>query len=208
VLDRQEVRKVGDTKWRKIHSRVICAANVDMRELIRKGEFLEDLYYRLNEFSVVVPPLRERPDDILLLARHFIEESSSRMGRQPGGLTPDVERIFVSHEWPGNVRELQKTIERMMVLATDDAPLGLDLLPEALVKPAQGFKSGTTLREEIRRLEARLIGQALRENGWNKLRTARSLRLSYPALLKKIREYNLDRRKNGQPAAKSKNVYI
>ncbi len=69
VLDRQEVRLVGDTKWRKIECRVICAANVDLREHIRKGEFLEDLYYRLNEFSVLVPPLRERPEDILVLAR-------------------------------------------------------------------------------------------------------------------------------------------
>jgi transcriptional regulator with PAS, ATPase and Fis domain len=209
VLDRQEVRKVGDNKWRHIRCRVVCAANVDMQELIRKGDFLEDLYYRLNELSVVVPPLRDRPDDVLLLARYFIEKASARMDRHPRGLTPEVERIFVSYGWPGNVRELEKTIERMVVLAVDEAPLGLELLPEPLVRPAtEGFKSGTTLREEVKRLEARLIGQALRDNSWNKLRTARSLRLSYPALLKKIREYNLDRRKQSQSPAKSKSVYI
>ncbi len=195
VLDRQEVRLVGDTKWRQIRCRVASAANVDLHELIRKGDFLEDLYYRLNEFSVVVPPLRERPEDVLLLARHFIERSASRMGRHPRGLDPEVERLLLSYEWPGNVRELEKIVERMVVLAVDDAPLGLDLLPESFVRPFAALKSGTTLREEIRRLEARLIGQALRENGWNKLRTARTLKLSYPALLKKIREYDLDRRK-------------
>ncbi len=200
VLDRQEVRLVGDTKWRQIHCRVVSAANVDLRELIRKGEFLEDLYYRLNEFSVLVPPLRDRPDDVLLLARHFIEKSAVRMGRHPRGMDPEVERLLVSYEWPGNVRELEKTVERMVVLAMDDAPLGLDLLPEGLVSPSSSLKAGTTLREEIRRLEARMIGQSLRENGWNKLRTARALKLSYPALLKKIREYDLDRRRNGGSA--------
>jgi transcriptional regulator with PAS, ATPase and Fis domain len=201
VLDRQEVRLVGDTKWRQIRCRVISAANVDLRELIRKGDFLEDLYYRVNEFSVVVPPLRERPEDILLLAGHFIEKSAGRMGRHPRGLDPEVERVLLSYDWPGNVRELEKTVERMVVLAVDDAPLGLDLLPEPLVHPFEVLKAGTTLREEIRRLEARLIGQALRENGWNKLRTARTLKLSYPALLKKIREYDLDRRKNAPGSA-------
>jgi transcriptional regulator with GAF, ATPase, and Fis domain len=208
VLDRQVVRMVGDTKWRAIACRVICAANVDLRELIRRGEFLEDLYYRLNEFAVVVPPLRDRPEDILPLASYFIERSASRMGRHPRGLDPEVERALLAHDWPGNVRELENTIERMVVLAEDDAPLGVDLLPEPLGPAAgDGFKSGTTLRQEIQKLEARVIGQALREQGWNKLRTARSLHLSYPALLKKIREYKLDRRKTSAPAPRRKNIY-
>ena len=208
VLDRQEVRMVGDTKWRKIRCRVICAANVDLREHIRKGDFLEDLYYRLNEFSVVVPPLRERPDDILALARYFIGRSASRMSRRPDGLSPEVERMLVTYEWPGNVRELEKTIERMVVLSADGEPLGIDLLPEPIV-PRIGTGTtvggGTTLREEVRRLEARLIGQTLRENNWNKLRTARALKLSYPALLKKIREYNLDRRRVGTRNGSTRN---
>jgi len=200
VLDRQEVRRVGDTKWRQIQCRVVSAANVEMQEKIRQGDFLEDLYYRLNEFSVTVPPLRERPEDILILARHFLTRSASRMGRRPAGLDPEVERVLAIHAWPGNVRELEKTIERMVVLAIDDEPLGLDLLPESFrERPgANGSSQGMTLREQVRRLEARLIGQALQESHWNKLRAARALHLSYPALLKKIREYELDRRR-GQP---------
>jgi len=209
VLDRQEVRMVGDTKWRIIRCRVISASNVDLRESIRRGDFLEDLYYRLNEFSVIVPPLRERPEDILLLAGHFIEKSAGRMGRHPRGLDPEVERALIAYDWPGNVRELEKSIERMVVLGEDDVPLGSDLLPEPLLPAGgEGLKPGTTLREEVRRLEARLIGQALRENGWNKLRTARSLHLSYPALLKKVREYKLDRRVSpGSSSPKRKNIY-
>jgi transcriptional regulator with GAF, ATPase, and Fis domain len=200
VLDRQEVRRVGDTRWTKILCRVISAANVDMLERIRQGDFLEDLYYRLNEFSVTVPPLRERPDDILILARYFLERSAGRMGRRPAGFDADVERLLALHPWPGNVRELEKTIERMVVLAVDAEPLGVDLLPESFRSEpgGNGAGHGRTLREEVRRLEARLIGQALQENHWNKLRTARALHLSYPALLKKIREYQLDRRR-GQP---------
>jgi transcriptional regulator with GAF, ATPase, and Fis domain len=210
VLDRQEVRRVGDTRWLKIQCRVVSAANVDMHERIRQGDFLEDLYYRLNEFSVTVPPLRERPDDILLLARYFLERSAGRMGRRPTGFDAEVERLLAFHAWPGNVRELEKTIERMVVLAVDGEPLGLDLLPESFREQpgSNGSAHGLTLREEVRRLEARLIGQALQEHHWNKLRTSRALHLSYPALLKKIREYQLDRRR-GQPRSgnSGKDVY-
>jgi transcriptional regulator with GAF, ATPase, and Fis domain/tetratricopeptide (TPR) repeat protein len=200
VLDRHEVRRVGDTKWRQIQCRVVSAANVEMQEKIRQGDFLEDLYYRLNEFSVRVPPLRDRPEDILILARYFLVRSASRMGRRPAGLDAEVERVLATHAWPGNVRELEKAIERMVVLAVDDEPMGLDLLPESFRdRPgSNGSGQGMTLREEVRRLEARLIGQALQESHWNKLRAARALHLSYPALLKKIREYELDRRR-GQP---------
>jgi transcriptional regulator with PAS, ATPase and Fis domain len=196
VLDRNEVRMVGDTKWRTIHCRVISASNVDLKESIRKGDFLEDLYYRLNEFSVTVPPLRERPEDIVVLANHFLKEAGNRMGRHPVGFEPEVERALLAYDWPGNVRELEKTIERMVVLAEEGSLLGFDLLPDSLLPSSEGLRAGTTLREEIRRLEARLIGQALRDHAWNKLRTARALHLSYPALLKKVREYKLDRRKN------------
>jgi transcriptional regulator with PAS, ATPase and Fis domain len=205
VLDRNEVRMVGDTKWRSIHCRVISAANVDLKESIRSSSFLEDLYYRLNEFSVTIPPLRERPEDIPLLAAHFIERAAERMSRHPRGLEPEVERAFLSYDWPGNVRELEKTIERMVVLAEDGEMLGADLLPEPLLPAAPGLREGVTLRDEVRRLEARLIGQALREHSWNKLRAAKALHLSYPALLKKVREYNLDRRR-ALPRPSSKQV--
>jgi transcriptional regulator with PAS, ATPase and Fis domain len=121
-----------------------------------------------------------------------------------------VERLLAFHAWPGNVRELEKTIERMVVLAVDGEPLGLDLLPESFREQpgSNGSAHGLTLREEVRRLEARLIGQALQEHHWNKLRTSRALHLSYPALLKKIREYQLDRRR-GQPRSgnSGKDVY-
>jgi DNA-binding NtrC family response regulator len=95
----------------------------------------------------------------------------------------------------------------MVVLGEDDVPLAPDLLPDPLLPAREGLKPGTTLREEVRRLEARLIGQALRENSWNKLRTARALHLSYPALLKKIREYKLDRRAVPGSSSKRKNIY-
>jgi DNA-binding NtrC family response regulator/tetratricopeptide (TPR) repeat protein len=195
VLDRQEVRPVGDTKWRTIRCRVICATNVQLRDRIRDGEFLEDLFYRLNEFAVTMPPLRDRPDDIMLLARHFLEASSARMGKRPRGFEPDLEHVLIAHDWPGNVRELEKIIERLVVLSENDVPLSLGSLPEnALGGPNRGIRQGATLREEIKRLEARMIGDSLREHGWNKLRTSKSLKISYPSLLKKIREYGLDRR--------------
>jgi transcriptional regulator with PAS, ATPase and Fis domain len=201
VLDRLEVRPVGDTKWRKIRCRVICATNVDLRQRIRDGEFLEDLFYRLNEFSVTVPPLRDRPDDIMLLARYFLEQASVRMGKRPRGFEPDLEQALIAHDWPGNVRELEKTIERLVVLSENDVPLSLDLLPSGAIRRDRGARRGTTLREEIKRLEARMIRDALKEHDWNKLRTSKSLKISYPSLLKKIREYGLDRRNRGRSRA-------
>ncbi len=197
VLDRQEVRPVGDTAWRQVSCRVVAATNVSLFEKIEKGEFLEDLYYRLNEFSLTVPPLRERPDDIMLLARHFMALASERMGKFPSGIDPELEERLVERPWPGNVRELEKTIERLVVLSEDGRPLTVDLLPTPPKRSARRVQDELgvpTLKAAVQQLEARMIGDTLRGHGYNKLRTSKTLKISYPTLLKKIREYDLDRK--------------
>jgi transcriptional regulator with PAS, ATPase and Fis domain len=200
VLDRSEIRPVGATRPRRVDARVICATGVDLRERIREGRFLEDLYYRLNDITVRVPALRERREDIPLLAQHFLAHYTRQMDKPLGGFSPQVMQLFLEHPWPGNVRELEKTVKRMVVLADDGDTLGAELLPPDLQEavPAAPAKNGArTLRSNIHDLERRMIGQALERTRWNKARAARELGLSYPTLLSKIRTLKIERRKGG-----------
>ncbi len=202
VLDRSEIRPVGATRSRKVNARVICATGVDLRERIKEGRFLEDLYYRLNDITVRVPALRERREDIPALAQHFLALFARQMEKNLKGFAPDVMRLFLDYEWRGNVRELEKTIKRMVVLADDGEALGMALLPPdmELGAPAEAAATtngkGRTLRNNISQLERRMIAEALERNRWNKARVARELGLSYPTLLAKIRTLQIERRRH------------
>jgi transcriptional regulator with GAF, ATPase, and Fis domain/Tfp pilus assembly protein PilF len=208
VLDRGEIRPVGATRTRKVEARVICATGGDLRERIREGRFLEDLYYRLNDITVRVPSLRERREDIPVLAQHFLALYSKQMDKPVRGFAPEVMRLFLQAEWRGNVRELEKTVKRMVVLADEGDVLGLDLLPTELreersnapeeTAPANGHANGgagkgaRTLRSSVSELEKRMIIEALDRFHGNKARVARELGLSYPTLLGRIRSYGLE----------------
>ena len=196
VLDRSEIRPVGATRNRKVNARVICATGVDLRERIKEGRFLEDLFYRLNDITIRVPSLRERREDIPVLAQHFLAVYSRQMERAAGTFTPDVLRAFLEYEWRGNVRELEKVVKRMVVLGEEGQPLGLDLLPvEFQSRPLEIKGNGRLLRSNVSELEKRMIGEALERNRWNKARVARELGLSYPTLLAKIRGLGIERRR-------------
>ena len=194
VLDRGEMRPVGATRNRRVDARVICATNGDLRERIQSGRFLEDLYYRLNDITIRVPALRERREDIPILAQHFLAFYSRQMETRLKGFAPDVLEALLAHEWRGNVRELEKTIKRMVVLADDGAVLDRSLLPgevrEAVTDPRT---VGRTLRSNVAQLERKMVAEALERNRWNKAKTARDLGLSYPTLLAKIRSFKLSR---------------
>ncbi len=200
VLDRGEIRPVGATRTRRVEARVIGATGSDLRERIRAGRFLEDLYYRLNDITVRVPALRERREDIPLLAQHFLEHFSRLMDKRVRGFAPEVMQRFVEGEWRGNVRELEKTVKRMIVLADEGDTLGLALLPNewrdastpspAIPAPPRG--SGRSLRVRVRDLERALIAEALQRHRGNKTKVAHELGLSYPTLLGRIRTYRLE----------------
>jgi len=200
VLDRSEIRPVGSTRSRKVSARVICATGVDLRERIKAGRFLEDLYYRLNDITVRVPALRERREDIPILVQHFLALYSRQMEKAVAGLDPDVMRVFLEYPWRGNVRELEKTLKRMVVLAEDGESLGLALLPSEIREtPAPSDTvvktNGRSLRTNISELEKKMIAEALDRTRWNKARAARDLGLSYPTLLAKIRTLQIERRR-------------
>jgi Nif-specific regulatory protein len=198
VLDRSEIRPVGATRSKKVNARVICATGCDLRERIKEGRFLEDLYYRLNDITVRVPTLRERREDIPVLAQHFLEQYARQMERDVKGLAPEVMRVFLDYEWRGNVRELEKTVKRMVVLADDGDTLGPELLPPDMrdqAAPVPEVAPGTSLRTNVSMLERRMIEEGLDRNRWNKARVARELGLSYPTLLAKIRTLRIERRR-------------
>jgi transcriptional regulator with GAF, ATPase, and Fis domain len=193
VMDSKEVRPVGSVKSYRVDTRVICATNSDLRSRIQHGEFLEDLYYRLNDFIVRVPPLRERREDILPLIEYFLRKFSKQYGRPEVRLGSDVVRILIEQQWRGNVRELEKTIRRLVVLADEEMPVGPELLPVEIQVSEAPPSADTTLREEVARTERRVIGEALRAANWNKAQVARTLKVSYPCLLKKIKDHGLVR---------------
>ncbi|MEK7331607.1 MAG: sigma 54-interacting transcriptional regulator, partial [Candidatus Eisenbacteria bacterium] len=198
VLDRGEIRPVGATRNRSVNARVICATGCDLRERIKDGRFLEDLFYRLNDITVRVPTLRERREDIPVLAQHFLSVFSRQMEKPLKGFAPEVLRVFLDYEWRGNVRELEKAVKRMVVLADEGDTLGLALLPAELREGAASEPervAGRVLRSNVALLERRMIAEALERVRWNKARASRELGLSYPTLLAKIRTLKIERRR-------------
>jgi DNA-binding NtrC family response regulator len=189
VLQEREVRRVGENKDRKVDARVVAATNRDLAAEVHAARFRQDLYYRLRVIEIRVPPLRERRDDILPLARTFLVEAGGRLGRKVGGFSPAAAQQLVRHDWPGNVRELENAVERAVVLArghridVDDLPeeVGLALPVEAAVGSVR----------PLREIERDYIAAVLRANDGNRARTARQLGIGAATLYRKIKEYRL-----------------
>jgi len=193
-LDTKVVRPVGSAQERNVDVRIVCASKSELRQLMESGRFLEDLYFRLLDFPIVVPPLRDRADDIPLLVDHFVKRFSAELqvvAPEVGSACLDALRQF---HWPGNVRELEKCLKRAMVLAQGEAVLRPEHLPRELVPYlVDGGPSGVPpLRETLAAVESREIARCLQQCGGNKSAVARRLQISYPSLLKKIRLYGLE----------------
>jgi len=193
-MDTKVVRPVGAIAEIQVDVRIICASKADLHQMAMKGQFLEDLYYRLLDFPLVVPPLRERPDDVELLTRHFVE----RFSLEFTGEIPALDRGFldrlIQHNWPGNVRELEKTLRRAIVLAQGEGVLRPEHLPVGLAGASCAVGSGeeiAPLKETLAGIECREIKRALEMTSGNKSQAARILKISYPNLLNKIRHYGI-----------------
>jgi two-component system response regulator AtoC len=130
VLQEKEIRRVGETQAVPVDVRVVTATHRELREEVRAGRFREDLFYRLNVFQVALPPLRERPEDVPLLAAHFLEKHANALRRTLGGFSPDALARLAAHPWPGNVRELENVVERAVAVAGGDTVDAADLPPE------------------------------------------------------------------------------
>jgi len=192
-LDSRVVRPVGSNVERRVDVRIVCASKAELHQLVASDRFLEDLYFRLLDFPLVVPPLRERPADIPLLARHFVQTYGDQLAGRVPELAADVYDALQKHDWPGNVRELEKCLKRALVLARGDDRLRPEHLPRELVPYlATAARRGVApLRETLAAVESRELVRALQASDGHKAAAARRLRISYPNLLKKVRLYGI-----------------
>ncbi len=196
LLEEGCIRRLGDTRQEQVDVRIVAATNVDLPRKIAEGSFREDLYYRLSVFPIVIPPLRERPSDIPLLADFFLGRIARDQGRAPFALTPRALDALSRWRFPGNVRELRNIAERAALLVDGDQPIDLAHLPPALGRIApemaapQAAAAGEEgLRAALHQYEAIYIAKTLREAGWNQSRAARRLQISRRSLVEKVRRY-------------------
>jgi transcriptional regulator with PAS, ATPase and Fis domain len=186
VLQDHRFERVGGEETLEVDVRVIAATNKNLMEEIRRGTFREDLYYRLNVIPIFVPPLRERKDDIPLLASHFLQKFSQEKGKEMNSISPEVLEILVAHSWPGNVRELENVIEYAIIIAKQEKILPKDL-PQYLLQQALPTIQIFSLQEN----EKNLIIKTLEETNWNKHLTAKRLKINRSTLYGKMKRYGL-----------------
>jgi transcriptional regulator with GAF, ATPase, and Fis domain len=177
ALEEREIQRVGGTHPIAIDVRLVAATHRDLPAAIEDGSFREDLYHRINVFSMTLPPLRERGDDIALLAHHFAAQSARRLHRPVRGLAPEVRAAIVAYDWPGNVRELRNAMERAVVLAADEV-LRLEDLPEAVVERAVDTLTTDGYHAAVAEAKRRILRAALAEADGSYLEAARSLGLN------------------------------
>jgi len=207
VVQEKEFDRLGGTKTVRADVRIIAATNQDLRERIKDGGFLEDLYFRISVFPITIPPLRERREDIIPLTRYFLERFCAEMGKPVPQIPPETEKVLLEYSWQGNVRELQNYIERAVILLRGDT-LTPDLLPEAVTsvreeQGATGEKIPCDLPEEgvsLEQVERSLLLQALERAGGNKTAAARLLGLSRATFRYRLEKYGLleDAKKTGE----------
>jgi transcriptional regulator with PAS, ATPase and Fis domain len=198
ALEERRIRRVGAGDFITVDVRIITATNRDMRDALAAGEFRRDLYYRLNVFQIDLPPLRERREDIPLLAMFFLERYNRRAGKNIKGFSSGAQRVLVSYSYPGNVRELENAVERAVALTDGDTITEFVLPPDIAESPVlmlseggDGYYGDSMTLKEVEELHVRRV---LAKHDWNLTRAAKSLGISRSTLWRKINEYGLRRR--------------
>jgi len=200
VLQEREFERVGGTETLAVDVRLIASTNRDIEDLVRQGEFREDLYYRINVVPIRIPPLRDRPEDIFILATHFLKKFSERNNRAFKGISKDARRLLLEYPWPGNVRELENCIERAVVMGKGDEITPDDILLRDIVgKGGKGAIIERLLesRLSVDGLEKELITEALKRAHWNQSKAAEMLGLTRRTL-----QYRMEKHQIVRPALK------
>ncbi len=218
VLEQQEFVRVGGIHTIHVDVRIICATNRNLEQAIQQQGFRDDLFYRLNEITLYLPPLRERPEDIPLLVNHFIEKYNKAYNKEFSALSPEVINELMRFPWPGNVRQLENMIKQVVVRG--DESIILELIRSASVQPSvpaavgvgggaipgqtassydftpaqepEGYSLKARIGKKIAEEEKKLISEVLTKTNWNRRKAAELLEISYRSLLYKIKDYNLD----------------
>jgi len=207
ALQEREINRIGDKYPIKIDTRIIIATNTNLEEAMKRGTFREDLYYRINVFSIFLPSLREQKEDIPLLALHFLNKFNPILGKKVKDISERSMHLLVDYSWPGNVRELQNIIQQAIIMAEDiilpehlpfylrESSEGVCLVGDDIKGKNINFTEGFSLKKIINQLsqetERRIILDVLKKTNWNKAEAARLLKINYKTLYLKIKEYGL-----------------
>jgi transcriptional regulator with GAF, ATPase, and Fis domain len=195
VLQEREFQRLGGTRTLKTDARIVAATNRDLLKAIERGQFREDLYYRLNVFAIHLPPLRERRHDVLPLTEAFIEEIGRSIGRPPAGISREARQALLEYRWPGNVRELRNILERAAILcdggliAAEHLALGP---PAAVAPPPPAGAESVHASNDLKSVERALISKALKDAGFNKSIAAKALGLTRAQLYVRLRKHGFD----------------
>ena len=193
ALQEGEIRRVGDNHPVKVSGRLLAATNKDLTKLVAEGKFREDLYYRLKVFPIELPSLRERAEDIIPLAEHFLRKAKKKLGGKAVRFSPEAAEALRAYRWPGNVRELEHAIERALIMASGAAVGAADLPPEMLPDVQAGIKRGA--KETLEGAEKRHILQALSDCGGNQVEAAKLLGVARNTLWRKLKSYGVPAKK-------------
>lgn len=198
VLQERKVQRIGDSKEKEINVRVIAATNENLKAKVEKGEFREDLYYRINEFGIELPSLRERKEDIMEIADFLLEVASRELNKEMNGFDKDVIDAFKIYNWPGNIRELKNVIKRASLLSSSDK-VDLKSIPIEIQKPLIYVVNGDDndeipqdLRSIVETAEKKAIFKVLQSTGYNKSKTAQILKVDRKTLYNKISSYGIE----------------
>jgi len=195
VLQERTFERVGGNKPIKVDIRIIAATNKDLSSMVKEGSFREDLYYRLNVFPIMIPPLRERGSDIIIIAEHFVSHFAKKFGKEVKRISTPVQDMLLSYAWPGNVRELENVIERAVILSEDNVLHGYDL-PLSLQKP---LLSGTTFKNglsaKLDAVEYEMIVEALTLHKGNMSAAASELGLTRRMLGLRMENFSINYKK-------------
>jgi two-component system response regulator AtoC len=186
-LDSGEFRRLGSNKALKVDVRLIAATNKELKEVVKRGDFREDLYYRLNVINIAIPPLRERREDIPELAAYFLGKYSKKIGKEINGFTPEAMEMLYGYPWPGNARELENVIERGVILC-DNSKIG----PEDLAIPAAGPPSaGVSANPSLEEIERDYVLRVLKQAGGNQSKASQILGIDRKTLYHKLKKYGI-----------------
>ena len=191
VLEERKFRRLGGKSEVEVDVRVICATNRDLKEEIKKGRFREDLYFRLHVFTIHLPPLKERREDVPLLVQHFIEKFNGETGKHVQAVSAGAMSVLQNYAWPGNIRELRNTVERAMILTDGDTITEEHLPPDMRPSRPEAATLRVALGVQLREIEKEYILASLQRNGGNKARTARLLGMSRRTIYRKMDELKI-----------------
>ena len=188
ALQERKIKPVGSNTEIQVDIRVVAATNEDLMEAVKRGDFREDLYHRLNEFLIRVPKLSERKEDIMIFANHFLEQANEELEKDVQKFNHEVVELFLEYEWPGNLREMKNIIKRSVLLAKDDT-ISMDLLPYEIEQAAQ---QENQLSNYSKADEELAIRNALEKTNYNKSKAAKLLDIDRKTLYNKLKLYNID----------------